>query len=420
MKKIFVLDTNVLLRDGYALKKFQDNDIFLPITVIEELDKFKRGYSSTAQNARIASRIMDNLRQNGRLHDGVQIEQGLGKLYVQNGDLIDDAAHTNDDKILSFTKNLQKKYPNREVILVSKDLNMRIKADVLGIEAEDYQNDKINEDTSLFDDYYLESDNDTIVSVYQNGQVETDLELPDNSYWVLTIDEMPAIPVKYRNYIFYRIAEYPSYQGIKARNYEQAFLFDALMDPEIKVLFVIGTAGVGKTQLVLAAILEMLDKKKFKKIYISRPTIPLGGSKYNEYGTLPGDLKQKLDPWFGAIYDNLANLIEYNAEELIHQGFIELGAIGFLRGRTLKNTFMFIDETQGTTPMEIKTILSRVGENSKIVFAGDIFQIDNPLLSTYDNGLTYASSKLKGQPEVSVIYMKECQRSYVASLAEKL
>jgi len=422
LKKAFVLDTNVLLRDGDAILKFQDNDVFIPLVVIEELDTFKNGMTTLSQNARKCIRTIDKLMKQGDLETGVKISPRKGFLFVQNGFHKMDGKK-NDDIIIDYAVKIKKEKSSdyQDVILITKDLNMRIKANVLGISTEDYLNDRISEREEIIEEYFFDCPESIINEIYEKGEIDNIFEFPEHTYKVLRAKENPkhTVLIKTKLNRIQKLSEIDEIQGITPRNAEQRFLLDALLDDDIKVLFVLGIAGVGKTQLILAGGLEQLGKK-FKKIYITRPTLPVAGNKHNEYGFLPGSLEEKIHPWFGAIYDNLENLIEVNYDELFNQKMIELGAIGFLRGRTLKNRFIFIDEAQGTTPMEIKTIISRAGENSKMVIAGDPYQIDNPFLNSFDNGLVYASEKLKGKKGVAVIHMYKCQRSYISELASEL
>ena len=419
---IYVLDTNILLYDPEALKKFGKADIYLPIVVISELDHYKKGLSSINQNSRKVSRFLDKLRLKGNFSEGVPLGRGKGKLFILNGNFYETKANqTNDEKILYFAKKLQTTYSDKTVVLVTKDLNMRIMANTLNIQTQDYTIENIKEnEIELFPNNILYLSEDELNILYTTGKLFFPHEEAfENEYFFLFYKEKPIDIVRFNENYLYLVSnrDLGFNHYIQPRNLEQKALLHALFDDSIKVLFVIGLTGTGKTLLTLSAGLEAIEHKQFKKIFITRNTIPVGK---NEIGFLPGDLDEKLSPWFAFVSDALENLIEENSKELIYQNIIEIGALGFIRGRTFKNTFMIYEECQNSFTVDVKSFISRAGVNSKVVLLGDPYQIDNPLLSETDNGLVISAEKLKNQKEVGIVYLKQCERSTIANLTNLL
>ncbi len=451
MKKIFVLDTNVLIHDPDAIFSFDDNTVILPIVTIEELDKLKKFRDEVGHNARLAARNIDKLRQKGKLNEGVEINKnGLFKIVISDNsknwpDILKTSINDNIIIKTAYTLLGESKSP---VIFVSKDLNARIKASVLGLQVADYNKQKVKMEG--FEKGWIEIPvaPEVINKFYKDKNVaidelKTDLKFYPNCYVLLksSADEKNTAIGKY-NYKMNRIEELHYYSnnvwGIKALNLEQKFVFDALLDPAINLVTLVGQAGTGKTLLALAAGLKQtLDDNLYKKLLVSRPIVPLG----KDIGFLPGSKDEKLSVWMQPIFDNLYFILNQSngnvsidndmykrkkqgsagiADYFIETGVIELAAVTYIRGRTIPQQYIIIDEAQNLTPHEVKTIISRVGIESKIILTGDPFQIDNPYLDTESNGLIYVAEKFKGQEIAAHIILSRSERSPLASLAADL
>ncbi|MDY6820965.1 MAG: PhoH family protein [Deferribacterota bacterium] len=453
-KKNFVIDTNVVLYSPDCLETFKDNNVFIPAVVLEELDKFKNTFDMKGYHAREFIRKLELIRKNGNLLEGVGLKTG-GTLYVKfyNGtnDMPNEFCNSiNDNFILGVAQDIKNNSDN-ETILISKDVNLRIKANVIGIKAEDYYHDKSNKTFELNNDILLTEDY-IIDHLYKDDCMQAkdmiilnNLEriISNNDYFLIrSIDnEKKSALVKFirngENEYFEVIKTNPSIFGVVPINYKQRFLVDALLNPNINIVFAIGIAGTGKTLLSISAALTAIFKKEFKKLVITRSPVPMG----RDLGYLPGKILEKMDPWLKPIYDNLELLIdqindsknpvikddnllkkhmnEITMEYLNALGIIEIEALTYIRGRTFHDTFLIIDEAQNLTPHEVKTIITRAGNNTKIVLTGDPFQIDNPYLDERDNGLVYASEKFKNMESTiaASIYLSKCERSLLAEQA---
>ncbi len=434
--KNYVLDTNVLLHDPNSLLSFKNNNVLVPIEVIEEIDRFKREATERGQNARTVSRMLDGFRGQGRLSEGVALDHG-GRLRIifqdkQNGNghaLLDN--HSVDSRIVALALNVQKAEPKVPAILVTKDINLRVKADVLGLQAEDYETDRVRiQDlyTGMFD---------LTVSVAQMTAFRTKGELPldpepkffPNEYCTLTEEGNPKrtaltkvdptgaklIPI---------MDSREGVWGIKPRNREQHYAFDALLDDRVKLVTLMGKAGTGKTLMAMAAGLRrtVLDRE-FRRLVVARPTISMG----KEIGFLPGTLEEKLGPWMQPIHDALELLSDLNmgnehrrSADLMRNGTIVVEALSYIRGRSIAHQFMVIDEAQNLTPLEVKTIVTRVGHGTKIIFTGDPYQIDNPYVDSASNGFNYIVSKFREQPLAAHIELQKGERSELAELAANI
>ncbi len=435
MPKIFVLDTNVLLHDHKSIYKFQENDLVLPLTVLEELDKFKKGNEQINYNAREIMRAIDKLSGKGLFDQGVALGKDLGHLRVvmskgmtpeMKAGLMED---TPDHRILSVALQIKRENPDRVVVLVSKDVNLRMKAKAFGMPADDYLFDKSSEETG-FERRRLKSvrvSEEILAKLFEAGSLSPkDIKAKPglNEYFTLRTATAEA-PVVFRastNRIEYVKKQYVS--GIESRNDEQAFALDALMDPNIPVVALTGMAGTGKTLLALAAAIA--QAQDYKSILISRPVIPLQNQ---DMGFLPGDVNEKLAPYMLPLFDNLAVLKnktkisprEYkDIEEMQKSGALQISPLAYIRGRSLSDTFFIVDEAQNLTPHEIKTIITRAAEGTKIVFTGDIYQIDSPYLDTMSNGLTYLGDHLYDQPLFAQVKLVKGERSAVAEMAGRL
>lgn len=442
MKKIFVIDTNILLNNPASIFKFDDNDVVIPISVIEEVDTFKKDLSENGRNAREVSRILDRLRERGTLSSGIQLFEGRedsGSLFVYLGSNMDVLPgvlkDSTDNHILAIALTLQKQYGGaRKVIIITKDSNLRIKADALGIPAEDFEADKVDI-SHLFKGYStMKVGADVINEFYSRRELPMgDKGLFPNQFVILEDNDDPNQFV-YGMYDgqdrILRMLDPHSegVWGIYPRNIEQTFALEALLDDNIKLVTLSGGAGTGKTLMAIAAGLsKTTDDDEYHKLLVARPIFPLG----KDIGFLPGDLDEKLNPWMQPIFDNLELLLsggQHNRnkrfsksyQELINQGMLAIEPLTYIRGRSLPNQFFVVDEAQNLTPHEIKTILTRAGEGTKIVLTGDPYQIDNPYIDSENNGLTYVIEKFKNERIAAHVTFSRGERSELATLAAAL
>ena len=436
-KKIFVLDTSVILHDHNALNCFEENDVAVPITVLEELDNFKRGNDTKNFEAREFIRILDRLSNTFTLQDWIPIngpEKGNFKIVMENEELVDDAVkifgNKNDHKILNAALTLQKTSEKAKVILVSKDINLRLKAKALNIKAEDFETGKIDRDSTLYTGRQVVEDveSDFINKLYKQGQVE-DLDLlkdkiTANGFYILKNGKTSVLSYfnPFDNHLE-RVEKQYVY-GIKPRNAEQTFALHALLNPDIKLVSLQGVAGTGKTLLALASALE--QHNLYQQIVLARPIVPLSNK---DIGYLPGNADDKINPYMQPLFDNLKfiknqfgiNEKKYRKiEEMEEDGKLKISALAFIRGRSLSNVIFIVDEAQNLTPHEVKTIITRAGENTKIIFTGDVFQIDTPYLDEQSNGLSYLIDRLKGNDLFAHITLEKGERSELANLANEL
>jgi PhoH-like ATPase len=435
--KNYILDTNVLLHDPNSLLSFVDNHVLIPIEVIEEIDRFKRESSELGQNARTVSRMLDGFRGDGSLSEGVKLPNG-GKLKIAfyknghsgNGDGTFNG-NTVDNRILSLAASIQKMQPKNPTILVSKDINLRIKADALGLQAEDYETDRV----FITDLYTGMMEMSVSTAKMTEFRAKSELALDNgkkycpNEYCTLTdesntkkaaLTKVDATGTKLIPIIDCREGVW----GIKPRNREQHFALDALLDDRIKLVTLMGKAGTGKTLLAMAAGLKrVVNDREFRRLVVARPTISMG----KELGFLPGSLEEKLAPWMQPIHDALEMLSDLNmghdhrrSGDLMRSGAIVVEALSYIRGRSIANQFMIIDEAQNLTPLEVKTIVTRVGSGTKIVFTGDPYQIDNPYVDSSSNGFNYIVSKFRDQAIAAHIELQKGERSELAELAANI
>ena len=439
-KKNFVLDTNVILHDYKCIENFQENDIYLPIVVLEELDKFKKGSDQINYNAREFVRELDTLTSNDLFLKGASLGPGKGTLHVVTGDKCQEKIYqsfpekTADHRILSCTLSVAESEKDRKVktILVTKDVNLRMKARSLGIEVEDYITDKvINVDIfKRAQDIYENIDPDLIDKMYASPDgIDADLfdiksKLEPNECFILK-SVRNSVLARYNPFTNkFKKVEKASNYGIQPRNAEQSFAFEVLNDPDVKLIGLTGKAGTGKTLLALASALKQANV--YKQILLARPIVALANK---DLGFLPGDEKQKVAPYMQPLFDNL-NVIKgqfapggsdaRKIDDLQKNGQLVIEALAFIRGRSLSETFCIIDEAQNLTPHEIKTIITRAGEGTKMVFTGDIQQIDSPYLDAQSNGLAYMVDKMKGQELFAHINLIKGERSQLSELASDL
>ncbi|MFL2585557.1 MAG: PhoH family protein [Parvicellaceae bacterium] len=436
-KKIFVLDTSVILHDHNSLNCFEENDVAIPITVLEELDNFKRGNDTKNFEAREFIRILDRLSNAFTLQDWIPIngpDKGNFKIVMENEELVSDAVkifgNKNDHKILNAALTLQKTAAKSKVILVSKDINLRLKAKALNIKAEDFETGKIDRDSTLYTGRQIieNVESDFINKLYKQGQIE-DLDLlkdklTANGFYILKNGKTSVLSYfnPFDNHLE-RVEKQYVY-GIKPRNAEQTFALHALLNPDIKLVSLQGVAGTGKTLLALASALE--QHNLYQQIVLARPIVPLSNK---DIGYLPGNAEDKINPYMQPLFDNLKfiknqfgiNEKKYRKiEEMEEDGKLKISALAFIRGRSLSNVIFIVDEAQNLTPHEVKTIITRAGENTKIIFTGDVFQIDTPYLDEQSNGLSYLIDRLKGNELFAHITLEKGERSELANLANEL
>lgn len=436
MRKIFIVDTSVLLYDKCSIHSFENNDVVIPIIALDELDRFKEKKGVTGEAARYVNRYLDDLRFEGSLHKGIEIENGQTIRVELNGyNKVPEGLDPNhaDNKMISLALKMTKELDNK-VIMITKDINFRVKCDALGIESEDYTKDRIIDDQSksykgfvelnleqnfnyLIDEFYKEKEDIT-------GDIEDLLgrELFENEFINVKCKQQSMIARKIQGKISkVKLNDHvEDFIGIKPRNREQSFALNLLCDPNVPLVSLTGIAGSGKTFLTLMAGIDGVNRNKYKRIVITRNIQPVG----RDIGFLPGDANDKMLPWIAPIMDNFR--IGTGDEDLSmfevmrRTGRLEISPLAFIRGRTFSDTFLIIDEAQNCSIHELKTVITRVGENSKIVLLGDTDQIDTPYIDSLSNGLTVVGEKFKNQPMAGHIQLQKGERSGLSFLATKI
>ncbi|MEW6427370.1 MAG: PhoH family protein [Thermodesulfobacteriota bacterium] len=435
-KKLYVLDTNVILHDSSSVFRFEEHDIAIPITVLEELDQFKKGNESLNFHARQFTRLLDELSGDKLFNGGVPVSPGLGRISVKlEQDPHPDLARVfpdnkPDHRILNIAFRLAREDAGRQVILVSKDVNLRMKAISLGMVAEDYKNDLVKDLGSLYKGHRRIGDiPDTLIDKLFNGaggferrELEVSPEIQPNEFLVLRNGRRSVLGCNDAESGLIRRIDKETCYGVTPRNAEQTFALSALLNPEIELITITGKAGSGKTLLALAAALH--NRRNYRQIFMARPVVPLSNK---DLGYLPGDVQSKLDPYMQPLFDNLAvlQMHETNGKskcisEMLNEEKLVITPLAYIRGRSLVKIFFIVDEAQNLTPHEIKTIITRAGEGTKIIFTGDIFQIDHPYLNSHSNGLSYLIAKMQGQPLYAHINLEKGERSRLADLASTL
>jgi PhoH-like ATPase len=437
-KKLFIIDTNVLLHDYKCIYNFEENDIIIPIVVLEELDKFKRGNDLINFHAREFTRELDKLSGDMLLTANIPLGENLGNMHIETGKDFSEKVsqsfpeRTADHRILAIAEYVCSANKDKTVVLITKDINLRMKAKSLGIIAQDYENDKV----ANIDDLYkgiriLEGVNqESISKLYEipegvgAGEFSLEPNLTGHQFFIMKNNGSSALahynPV---NKTLSRVIKQTTY-GIDPRNAEQTFAIEALSNPDIQLVSLTGKAGTGKTLLALAAALQ--QHKRYKQIFLARPIVPLAN---RDLGFLPGDVKEKMDPYMQPLYDNLT-VIKHKfshqspeflrINDMMKDDKLVITPLAYIRGRSLSSIFFIVDEAQNLTPHEIKTIITRAGEGTKMVFTGDIEQIDSPYLDTASNGLSYLSDKMKDQDIFAHVNLVKGERSFLAELASKL
>ncbi|MBT6517810.1 MAG: PhoH family protein [Candidatus Marinimicrobia bacterium] len=434
MAKIFVLDTNVILHDATCIHHFEDNEVVIPISVLEELDQFKRGNEQIHFNARDFLRSLDDLSTGS---DDSELKEGDGKIrvVVNHNWHPDVEASFQDDcpdhRIINCAYKLHIDNPDREIILVTKDTNMRLKSRSLGLSAEDYSRDSIEDVSQVYTGSRLIEDVDSkeidvlyASSGVDGGEINCVIDPMANENFILRNGQKSILATfdPFDNKVV-RVDK-PSSYGIKPRNAEQSFALHMLMDNRIQLVSLSGKAGTGKTLLALAAALEL--RSEYRQIFLARPIVPLSN---RDLGFLPGDIQSKLDPYMQPLFDNLSVIRHQfksndkrsiKIDELLEQNKLLITPLTYIRGRSLQKSFFIVDEAQNLTPHEVKTVITRAGEGTKVIFTGDIHQIDHPYLDKRSNGLTYLISRMKGQDVFAHITLEKGERSELAELASNL
>jgi PhoH-like ATPase len=437
VKKNYVLDTNVLLHDPRAIFRFEDNNVIIPIHVLEEVDTFKKEASELGRNARRVAHILDDLRADGgRLSEGHPMPEG-GTLRVSLParsvhELLGDVEHTMDNRILAVALETAAASPVLPTIFITQDVNLRVRADALGLTSEDFEASKISIDDLYPGAVETNVPSAVIDAFFQAGETALEgTEYHPNEYVVLRAMENPnhsalarydAATKTLRSLRQFKKGVW----GIKPRNKEQHFALDLLLNDDIKLVTLVGKAGTGKTLLAIAAGLQRItDEQIYHKLLVSRPIFPMG----RDLGYLPGDVEEKLNPWMQPIYDNLELLMGIGKDEknkgrgykeLLDMGYVQIEPLTYIRGRSIPNQFILVDEAQNLTPHEVKTILTRVGDATKIVLTGDAYQIDNPYVDSSNNGLTYVVERFKDQAMAGHVTLNKGERSQLAELAANL
>ncbi|MEH6942602.1 PhoH family protein [Bacillus sp. JJ722] len=441
MSKIYVLDTNVLLQDPYSIYSFEENEVVIPAVVLEEVDSKKRNLDEVGRNARQVSKLIDHLRQSGKLHEKISLHNGGSlrielnhKSFQQLQEIF--VEKTNDNRILAVAKNLfleeEAKEQGKQVILVSKDTLVRVKADALGLIAEDFLNDRVVEIDHIYSGFFeVYISKEAMDKYYEKGELLV-ADIVNHPFYpnqfLIMKDSLggraSAIGIvdqegkKVKRLVF----DQERVWGIKSRNVQQMMAMELLLREDLPLVTMIGKAGTGKTLLALAAaLMQTEDLGKYKKLFVARPIVPVG----KDIGFLPGEKEEKLRPWMQPIYDNLEYLFNTKKPgelDAILAGIssIEVEALTYIRGRSIPEQFIIIDEAQNLTKHEVKTILTRVGERSKIVLMGDPEQIDHPYLDEHNNGLTYVVEKFKDQSISGHVKLIKGERSMLAQLAANI
>ena len=438
-KKNFVLDTNVVLHDYRCIYNFEENDVYLPMVLLEELDKFKKGTDQINFNARQFARELDEVVVDKDFFFFFSsLGDGKGTLYVLTRnyfpEMLEQAfmTRTPDHYILGAAITVAERHKGQRTVLVTKDINLRMKARSLGIECEDYFSDKV-ESVDLFEKEHevFENIEPELIDKLYSSQAGVPLDefpfksdVEPNDCFVLKSNRASVLA----RYVasdgnVHRVGKTRSF-GIEPRNAEQAFAMDVLLDPEVQLVALTGRAGTGKTLLALAAALQ--QNERYEQLFLARPIVALSNK---DLGALPGDAKEKVAPYMQPLFDNL-NVIKYNLsytgkemqviDTLQREGRLVIEALAYIRGRSLSNTYFIIDEAQNLTPHEIKTIITRAGEGTKVVFTGDIHQIDSPYLDIQSNGLVYMIDRMKGQDIFAHVNLKKGERSFLSELASNL
>jgi PhoH-like ATPase len=438
MRKNFILDTNVLLHDPRSIYGFEDNNVVVPIYVIEEIDQFKRDLSELGRNARLIARYLDSFRSEGSLAEGVPLPNGgTIRVLFTTRELSHGMANGNlmDNRILAVAIDLMENEPGTQAVFITKDTNLRIRADALGLTAEDYDTERVELSELYTGHTELLVPGEMVDQMYKPSaelELQNQSDFAPNEY-ILLKDQANASHTAMGRLSATRGKLVPLIRagkegvwGIRPRNMEQSYAIDLLLSDDIKLVTIVGKAGTGKTLLAIAAGLhKTTEEGLYQKLLVSRPVFPLG----RDIGYLPGDIEQKLNPWMQPIYDNVEFLMNLSRadkkagrgyHELLDLGILEIEALTYIRGRSIPNQFIIVDEAQNLTPHEVKTIITRVGDNTKIIFTGDPFQIDNPYVDSTNNGLVHVVNRFRHEKIAGHVILTKGERSALAELAANL
>lgn len=432
MRKHYILDANILLHDPHSIFSFDDNTVVIPVAVIGEIDRFKKERTDRGYNARMVVRLLDGLRGGNSLAAGVELKNG-GRLRVYcdpDNPLTGGNGHA-DTEILRVAQAMQQEAPQTPVVLVTKDINLRIRADAGGLRAEDYESDRVTLE-DLYPGHMERVLTPQRLAHFQDqGELELEKESLDANEYVLLRTEggakgsaLARVDPTGRRLMQLRTCE-EGLWGIKPRNKEQYFAIDALLDEQIQLVTLMGKAGTGKTLLAIAAAMQQtLKRRRYKGLLVCRPIVPVG----RDLGYLPGDIGEKLDPWMKPVADTVEFLLDSggsvkghgDSDSLIASGLIEIQPLTYIRGRNIASRFVVIDEAQNLTPLEIKTVITRMGQAAKVVLTGDPHQIDNPYVDSNSNGFSYLVNRFRGQPIAAHVELRKGERSVLAELAANL
>jgi len=441
-RKLFVIDTNVLLYDKESIHSFPGNDVVIPIVVLDELDRFKDKTGVVGEAARYVNRYLDDLREEGDLHEGVKIHNNNQTIRVElNGfDKVPQFLEKSsaDNQIIACALYTKKNNPDRKTVVVTKDINFRVKCDAVGIKAEDYYRDRVLEsDDEMYKGYLdIEVDSKEIIDMLYNENITEDetkelcedvsdyieRDFHENEFLCIRNDRSSFLGVHKQGKIhkLKNEKDFKSVYSFSSRNREQLYALNALVDEKIDLVTITGLAGSGKTFITLMTAVHGLNEGKYDRIVITRNVQPVG----KDIGFLPGDLKEKMTPWMSPIMDNFRHAFKDKDltyfEMMMEKGKIEIAPLSYMRGRTFSDTFLIFDEAQNATIHEIKTVITRIGENSKIVLLGDTDQIDTPYIDSLSNGLTIVAEKFKNEKVAAHVKLKKGERSYLSAVAAKL
>lgn len=431
MRKNYILDANILIHDPHSIFQFDDNTVIIPVAIIGEIDRFKKEMTDRGYNARAVVRLLDGLRNGQSLASGISLDNGgMLKVYCEPDRLMENNGH-GDTEILRVAQAVQKDDPTTPVIIVTKDINLRIRADAAGLRAEDYETDHV----LLSDLYSGEVERkvtpEEIAAFRATGRLPiAGDDLQPNEYVLLRASDgskqtaLGRIDMDCKSVVTLREPTHTLW-GLRPRNKEQYFAIDALLDERLQLVTLMGKAGTGKTLLAIAAALhQSLIEKKYRGVLVGRPIFPLG----RDIGYLPGDIEQKLDPWMKPVVDTVDFLMDLtgpirghaDCASLLRNGLIEIQPLTYIRGRSIANRFVVIDEAQNLTPLEVKTVITRIGQDAKIALTGDPYQIDNPYVDGNSNGFTYLVNRFRTQSLAAHVQMQKGERSPLAELAANL
>jgi PhoH-like ATPase len=432
MLKNYILDANILIHDPNSVFQFDDNTVIIPVAIIGEIDRFKKEMTDRGYNARLVVRLLDGLRNGQSLASGITLKGGgTLRVYCEPERLLTETNGHGDTAILRVAQAVQRDDPDTPVIIVTKDINLRIRADAAGFRAEDYETDHVRLSDLYTGEVQREVMPEQIAEFRAAGRIEIDCsDLQPNEYVLLRASDggkhtaLGRVTADCKSIIALREAANTLW-GLRPRNKEQYFAIDALLDERLQLVTLMGKAGTGKTLLAIAAALhQAIIEKKYRGVLVGRPIFPLG----RDIGYLPGDIEQKLDPWMKPVIDTVDFLLDISGPikghadcaSLMRAGIIEIQPLTYIRGRSIANRFVVIDEGQNLTPLEVKTVITRVGQDSKIVLTGDPYQIDNPYVDGNSNGFTYLVNRFRTQTLAAHVQFQKGERSPLAELAANL